>query len=388
MILELPEVETICRVLNEQINGSCIDDVVVYNSGTLEFWSVDSFTNNISHKVINSITRKGKYVVLNVNGGCIYLRIRVNGQIYVTSGDESVNRYSLINFILGDGRILHLDDVSKFAKAYYVKESDADVFGSAHRLGLDPFDDGLTAEYLKKRWGCKTGNIKSALLEQDVVAGFGDFYSDELLFKCGIHPEKKCEDLSDDDFECLAKNIPIIMQWGINNDKVSPEEYDNTRGTSFNAIEAAHMYGRKGKPCERCGTVIERTEIGGRTCCYCPVCQPIVRLASYTRSSDITPEMLAEVAQYIGAYISTYGHFETYVVPDIDGEGLYEGDVTWEEFVGCAHRYITDPSVVNKDYGNDAGEQNATIKFVISKIDTSSFYTGIKWIKSQKWKES
>lgn len=371
---ELPEVETIKNIISKQVCNSTITDVRVSNVKSLEHISKETFVDGIKGSIIKSICRRGKYFIFDLNTGSLVIHLRMNGKLYVT-GDNTSNSYEIATFSLMDGRVLHFDDQRKFAKMAFIPAGEVDTISGVSKLGLEPFDKNLTSDYLKKYWGYKPTTVKEALLEQDVIAGFGNFYSDDLLFICGIHPMKRCINLSDKNYDDLVKTIPEIMKWGIVMDRVTESEYAKLNIEGFEAKRNSYVYGRAGYSCRICGTRIQSMKVSGRTCCFCPSCQHRVKMVP----EDVNPDILKEVAKYIGMYITTYGMYEF----SLSGE-MYE--YTWEDFVLEVYKSImTEDAIVMGD--DKSGDSRAVRSHLILDGDESDFEIGLRWIKSQKWKE-
>lgn len=379
---ELPEVETIRKIVGKQINGSKICDVKVYNAGSLVGVDKDSFVDNLRGRTIENIDRRGKYFIFNLDIGQMVLHLRLNGQLYVTDGTTPISKYSLMTFLLTDGKMLHFDDQRKFGKVCFIPDGEEDRISGVHRLGIEPFDDGLTVGYLKKWWKHKTCSVKEALLDQDVIAGFGNLYSDDILFLCGIYPKKRCINLSDKNYEDLVKAIPDVMMRGIMVDNVSEEQYSKMRGKVFEGKVHAFMYGRAGQPCKACGTMIRSMKLGGRTCCYCPACQHTVKMIP----NEVNPDVLGDVAKYIGSYIQQYGSFDSNLILCNYIDTSKSENLTWEEFVMCAYEYImTEDAVSVSD--QKFGEYRKQKSLALYNINNDSFTVGMLWIKTQKWRD-
>lgn len=378
---ELPEVETIRRILNKQITGLTITAVNVHYSNTINKVCRDDFVGKVENSTIKCILRRGKYFIFNLTSGDMVLHLRLNGQLYVTDGDAPISKYALITFELSNGCVLHFDDKRKFATACLVPSWIEDRVSGVHRLGLDPFDDKLTAEYLKSKWKYRTCTIKEALLDQDVVAGYGNFYSDELLFVCGIYPAKRCTSLTDANYAALVRNIPDVMAWGLKADDITEEEYNARREGAFEAMKDSFVHGKSGEYCVFCKSKIQSMKLAGRTCCYCAICQPKVKVLN----SEVTPEIFGVVASFVGSHIQMSGGFNTRVIPTINREAKVE-DMTWEEFIEKVYEYLGREEPISIDHYTFDSERGVKLK-IVDNINKESFAIGTKWIKTQNWKE-
>lgn len=371
---ELPEVESIRRVISKQVCNTEIKDVVVFNNRTLEHITTDNFIDSVKGSTINRIDRRGKYLIFRLSAGKMVIHLRMHGMLYVTENSNYANGYDVVSFVLSDNKILHLEDFRKFAKVYFIPSGVEDKTSGVHRLGLEPFDIRLTADYLKSRWKYSTKSIKETLLDQDVVAGIGNFYSDDILFLCGIYPKKRCINLSDKNYEDLAKTIPDVMQWGIDYNIATQDSKSKVHGRGFSAKDHSYVYGRAGKMCRICRTPINSYKFGSRTCCFCPSCQRRVKIIP----NEVSPALLCEVAQYIGSYIQL--NKKDYWTP------YKTSDFTWEEFVLREYSNImTEDCIRIGDQCEGKFRQDRILVF--NNMSDSSFQVGIDWIKSQKWKE-
>lgn len=140
-------------------------------------------------------------------------------------------------------------------------------------MGIEPFDRALNAAYLR----CKCRNskkpVKSMLLDQSIVTGIGNIYSDEILFAAGIRPDRPCNSLTDGEFERLAAVIPERLNFFIEKNTISFEEYALSKGRDYHNTPYLQVYGKGGEPCPVCGNTLLRIVLGGRSSVFCPHCQ-------------------------------------------------------------------------------------------------------------------
>ena len=141
------------------------------------------------------------------------------------------------------------------------------------KLGLEPFDTGMTWKYLRDKLGGRRICIKEGLLDQGVVAGIGNIYSDEILFASRIYPGREARTLTVAQWKRLAAQIPVTMEYYIEKNEISPADYLKGRGKDYRNTPYLRVYGQKEKPCPNCRTRLEGTRIGGRSSVYCPKCQ-------------------------------------------------------------------------------------------------------------------
>ena len=140
-------------------------------------------------------------------------------------------------------------------------------------MGLEPFDQKFGAEYLQDKLGRRKKAIKECLLDQSVIAGIGNIYSDEILFRAKIRPARPANSLTEEEWQRLAAEIPKCLSYFIEKNRISPEEYLQGKGQDYRNTPFLQVYGHGGEPCQNCGTTLVRTVISGRSSVYCPACQ-------------------------------------------------------------------------------------------------------------------
>lgn len=186
---------------------------------------------------------------------------------------ERIEKHTHLILTLSGGNQIRYIDVRRFGRFWYLKRDEKDAYTGQDKLGIEPDSQKLTALFLKSKLGKRKKPIKEMLHDQSVIAGIGNIYSDEILYAAEIYPEKKCIELDDDEWMRLAEKIPKIISWGIDTNEMTPEEYLKGKGKEYSNIPKLKAYGQAGKPCSRCGTVMEKMTIGGRSSTYCPACQ-------------------------------------------------------------------------------------------------------------------
>lgn len=271
---ELPEVETIRRILEPQITGCTIHIVEILNKQIIAYPETDKFAELLSGQQFSSMSRQGKFLIFEfVSGDKMFLHLRMTGQILVTPYDYPVEKHTHLVIHLENEKQIRYIDVRRFGRFWYIEKGKPESITGVDKLGLEPFDESLTASYLKYKLAGKKKTIKEMLNDQSVVAGIGNIYSDEILYLCGIYPETKCTELTDADWEKLSGAIPKELTIAIEENRMSPEEYLAGKGKEYRNTPFLKVYGHKGKPCPVCGSLFERITVGGRSSCYCPECQ-------------------------------------------------------------------------------------------------------------------
>ena len=168
---------------------------------------------------------------------------------------------------------LRFSDTRRFGRFWLVQSGEEDTYSGIGKLGFEPFDEKFTAEYLQSKLGKRKKTIKECLLDQSVVAGIGNIYSDEILFRARISPVRPASSLTTEEWRCLATVIPECLSYFIEKNRITPEDYLQTKGQDYRNTPFLQVYGHNGEPCTNCGNTLCRTVIGGRSSVYCPNCQ-------------------------------------------------------------------------------------------------------------------
>ena len=271
---ELPEVETIKRIIEPQLVGRRIEAVNILNSQIIAYPSADEFATACQSKTIKAMSRRGKFLTIHFEDGSrVSLHLRMTGQLLVMPEDYPMEKHTHLIMNLSDGKQIRYIDVRRFGRFWYLKLDEEDTITGMDKLGPEPDDPVLTGAYLQDKLGRKKKAIKEMLHDQSVVAGIGNIYSDEILYASGIYPESKCAELNAEDWDTIAANIKKVIAWGIDLNKMTPEEYLEGKGKEYRNTPFLKVYGHEGKQCEKCGSIFERITIGGRSSCFCPKCQ-------------------------------------------------------------------------------------------------------------------
>lgn len=271
---ELPEVEAIKRVLEPQIRGMTIQNVIVNRSEVVSHPGADIFCSRITGQTISNMTRRGKFLITTLNNGDhVILHLRMTGCLLLTPADLPEEKHTHLVFHLSNGKELRFSDTRRFGRFWLIQNGESDTYSGIDRLGKEPFDSAFSADYLSDRFGKRKKAIKECLLEQSVIAGIGNIYSDEILFAAKIPPACPANCLTYTEWERLAITIPECLSYFIEKNETTPEEYLETNGQDYRNTPFLQVYGKAGKPCPKCGGTLCRIVIGGRSSIYCPNCQ-------------------------------------------------------------------------------------------------------------------
>lgn len=271
---ELPEVETIKNELVPYVRGKRITDVAVYWSRTISRPPAEELCARLTGQEIKGLARRGKYLIFRLgNGESLIIHLRMTGALLVKPASDEPDQYVRAVIRL-DGLALHFRDPRKFGKMWLVDDEN-EVVGS---LGPEPLGKGFTPEVLAQLLAHRTAPVKALLCDQSLIAGVGNMYADEALFRAGIHPMRSGKSLSAEEIKWLHHAIQEVLRRGIRNKGASVTNYfrpDGAKGDAHKEFRVAH---RGGEPCPVCGTPIERTVVRQRGTYFCPRCQPAIKL--------------------------------------------------------------------------------------------------------------
>ncbi|PIP18727.1 MAG: formamidopyrimidine-DNA glycosylase [Candidatus Omnitrophica bacterium CG08_land_8_20_14_0_20_41_16] len=267
---ELPEVETIKRELTKTVLDKKIVDVIVNNPKVIREPKKSDFIKGLTNVRVKNILRKGKLLILELSSGkSLAIHLKMTGQlIYPGSG-----KTSRVSFKLSDGKLLDFNDSRLLGELRLLDEWRALKF--IKELGPEPFD--LSLGQFKEMLAKKKAKIKPLLMDQTFISGIGNLYTAEILFRAKIHPERPANSLSDKEKEILFKEIKEVLREAIRYGGSSVRDYVRVSGRGGDYITHHKVYGREGKSCFVCKTLIKRTTLGGRGTYFCPKCQFLLK---------------------------------------------------------------------------------------------------------------
>lgn len=271
---ELPEVETIRRSLQDKIKGKTLTGVEVFLDKMVKSFDVESLDAKLNGRKITRLDRRGKYLIIHLSGGlAMVIHLRMTGQLLYCSPEQETPKHTHVVFHFNDERELRFVDQRQFGKVQLVPVKELNTVSGLKTLGVEPLSDDFTREYIKRELKNKRTKIKSLLLDQTFIAGIGNIYADEALYRSMIHPERVASALNTRETARLFLAIKEVLIEGIDNRGTSIKDYidgDGVQGTNQGNLR---VYGRNGEPCDKCGKIIEKISVGGRSSHFCPKCQ-------------------------------------------------------------------------------------------------------------------
>lgn len=280
---ELPEVETVRRDLEQRVIGRRITSCEILPDAPrlVQLLTPREFCRQLTGRTIAGLRRRGKYLIIDLDDGRAWVvHRRMSGNILYRTPSDPPDAWTRARFALDDGHELRWTDLRKFGTMWLVE--DATMVLEA--LGPEPLDAAFTPQVLRERAGKRGAPIKSVLLDQTVLAGMGNLYTDEALHHAGIHPLRPANKLSADDYARLHAGILEALRMGIEGRGSSLgttlRDHVNVDGDPGRNQETVRAYGREGEPCYACGSAMRRIKVGGRSSVFCPKCQPAPRGAA------------------------------------------------------------------------------------------------------------
>lgn len=270
---ELPEVETIRRTLAEHVTNLKIERIKLFWPSAVYGWEEKNFVDLVTGRRILNLERRGKYLLILLDEDLtIIAHMRMTGRLNYYSHPTEPEKHTHVVFQLEHGEV-HFSDTRKFGRIQVIPTPLRFVESSLAKLGPEPLAEVFTPAVLKERLGKRKVALKAVLLDQTVLAGLGNIYVDEALFRAGLSPERRAETLNDEEISRLHQAIQSVLQAGIEAQGTSFRDYRDANGEKGSFQQFLQVYGRGGEPCRTCGQILERKRIAGRTTVYCTRCQ-------------------------------------------------------------------------------------------------------------------
>ena len=287
---ELPEVETVRLQLLRKVAGKTIAHIDVFHQKTVEH-DVD-FATHLTGKTIEHIDRIGKLLIFSfVDEANIFIlaHLKMTGQFFyvdkanhivggghsMTAADtrELPGRHTRVAFTFTDGSHLYFNDMRLFG---YTKIANAEMVALARKgFGPEPIDPDFDVDWFVTALRKKGAVVKAALLDQSFIAGLGNIYVDEALWRAQVRPTRRANTITKAEATLIAKSAGDVMNEAIKAKGTTFQHFADTEGDAGNFTQFLQVFGKQGTPCPRCGTEIKKIRATGRGTHYCPSCQKI-----------------------------------------------------------------------------------------------------------------
>jgi formamidopyrimidine-DNA glycosylase len=262
---ELPEVETYRSALEPRLVGRTFRRVRILDPRLTRPFEPDEVSAELEGERVAAVERRGKYLLVRFESGLVLLvHLRMTGGFPT---GETTHERALVD--LSGGTRLVYRDTRRFGTWLVLGPDELDSYLD-ERLGPEPLGRGFTAGYLGAHLRGRRASVKALLLDQRLVAGLGNIYADESLWRARIHPLRPGGDLGERELQALARGVRAAVRRGIERQGANLGDGAYPSGAMQDEFR---VYGRTGEPCPRCRTPIEKTRVAGRGTHYCPVCQ-------------------------------------------------------------------------------------------------------------------
>ncbi len=269
---ELPEVETVRKKLLTRLKNKKIKSVNIIYPNIFFGQDIEKIKENIKNQTINDIKRKGKWLIFELDDYYLLSHLRMEGKYLYRNIDEKIEKHEHVIFNINDEFELRYKDTRKFGRMYLVDKTKINE-SPLKDVGPDPWDEKLTTNYLKEKYNNKKIPIKTALLDQSIIAGIGNIYADEILFLSKIHPLRKCGSLNDKELESIIENTKKVLEKAIEEGGTTIRSYTSEEGVTGLFQNELYVHQREKEECRICKTIIKKIRVGQRGTYYCEKCQ-------------------------------------------------------------------------------------------------------------------
>lgn len=285
---ELPEVSTIVSQLKTKALHRAFVNSWTDTPNLLKGISFKKFSQEIKGKKILDVSRRGKYIIFKLSDNLYILaHQKMTGHFMLGKwgklknkwiakdkgalADDKANKYIRFIFYLDNGQMLAFSDLRKFGSIRLEHSAD---FKELSKMGPEPLDKDFTYKIFLNAINKKpNGKIKQVLMDQEVIAGIGNIYSDEILWRANVDPFRQIKTLNEKELKDIYKYIRSVLAKAVELKGESFSDYRDLFGEKGNFDKIRKAYKRQGEPCSKCQTIICKKKIGGRSTCYCPKCQ-------------------------------------------------------------------------------------------------------------------
>ena len=223
------------------------------------------------------IWRRGKYILFGLDDAqTLVIHLRMTGKLLYQPAGISPDKYTREVFYFADGSTLQFNDSRTFGRIYLL--APGEIIPSLAKMGPEPFSPEFSFENIRQAMRNSRLEIKDFLLNQNKIAGIGNIYASEILFACGIHPQRIVASLSEEEIAAIVKTVPAILQQAIDHNGTTFLNYRTAENKTGEFQKMLKVYGKTAKACTRCGTAIERIVQKQRSSFFCPQCQePLIQ---------------------------------------------------------------------------------------------------------------
>ena len=265
---ELPEVEITKNGLEMLLSKKTITKVQIFNPNLR--WKVDqSIISKLDNKTIDSFSRRGKYILFNFDKGHLMIHLGMSGKINVVDINQPLEKHDhfLLHF---DNKVMRFNDPRRFGSIFYLDRLSHELID---KLGVEPLEDSFDKNYLFENSRNKTQNVKAFIMDSKIVVGVGNIYACESLYKAGINPKIKANEVSKQRYINLTNTIKEVLRKAIKAGGTTLQDFAKVDGKPGYFSQELSVYGRENENCHNCNGKIKRIVQKQRSTFYCPKCQ-------------------------------------------------------------------------------------------------------------------
>ena len=269
---ELPEVETVVRELRDKICGDSISSVEIFRNNPIVQGDLEEFQKQLIGKTFKHIFRRAKFLIFRMEpSGNMVAHMRMTGKFVVCDLIDAPSKYNRVWFHLTSGRLMIFDDVRCFGTLeFYENLTDSKAL---KKLGIEPFSEDFNLNYFKSKFASSKREIKSIMLDQKIIAGLGNIYVSEILFRSKINPRRSSETIRKKEWAQIIKYTQFILEEAIKNNGTTISDFRRVDDKTGKFQKFLKVYDKKEQPCPDCGIPIQRIVQQQRSTFFCPGCQ-------------------------------------------------------------------------------------------------------------------
>lgn len=268
---EKPEVITVANTLKKRILNKRIKSATVYWKNIIAYPSVEEFEEKIKNQKIHAISTRGKWIVFLLDDFYLLVHLRMEGKFFFREKKDKREKHEHVIFTFEDDKEMRYNDTRKFGKMLLIEKDQLYEKEPLKSLGLEFDDKNLTVSYLKEKLKKKSTPIKTALLDQSIIAGIGNIYDDEILFSSRIHPLERANEVREEKLKAIIENTNKILKSAIKKGGTTIKSYESSEGV--HGLFQQELLVHTKEICPVCKGKIEKIKVNGRGTYYCPNCQ-------------------------------------------------------------------------------------------------------------------
>ena len=280
--------ESVRRRLAPSLEGRTIAQAVIRDPRVTRPLDPDEVARELQGERISVLDRRGKYLIVRlVSGRALLIHLRMTGSLrHARGGELPEDPHQRAVVRLDDGSDVAYRDVRRFGTWLLLEPDEIDAYLDA-RVGREPLAESYRTTHLAEQLAGRRAPLKAVLLDQRTVAGIGNIYADEALWRARLHPLTPSQALGARDVSALYRGIRGALRAGLRRQGSTLRDYRLPDGEPGGAQAEFKVYGRGGEPCDRCGTLIDKIRVAGRGTWYCPTCQRLPQPVAGRRSAGI-----------------------------------------------------------------------------------------------------